>query len=82
MQLVSIRSEIGHMRRQILSQRKQMQQLQREGIPTGSSEELLVRMQAKVDELVVERDRLAGEQRRKYPGTNKAINGPIERRFR
>ena len=47
-----------------------------------SAEELLARMQTKVDELVVERDRLVGEQRRKYPGTNKAINGPIERRFR
>ena len=82
MQLVNIRGEIGHMRRQILRQRKQIQQLQREGIPTRSSEELLVRMQAKVDELVVERDRLVGEQRRKYPATNKPINGPIERRFR
>jgi hypothetical protein len=28
------------------------------------------------------RDRQVGEQRRKYPGTNKVINGPIERRFR
>jgi len=29
-----------------------------------------------------ERDRLVGEQRKKYPGTNKVINGQIERRFR
>jgi hypothetical protein len=29
-----------------------------------------------------ERDRLVGDQRRKYPGTDKVINGPIERRFR
>ncbi len=39
-------------------------------------------MQAKVDELCTERDRQLGERRRKYPGTNKVINGPIERRFR
>ncbi len=39
-------------------------------------------MQAKVDGLCVERDRRVGEQRKKYPGTNKVINGPIERRFR
>jgi len=43
---------------------------------------LLVRMQAKVDRLCEERDRLVGDQRRKYPGTDKVINGPIERRFR
>jgi hypothetical protein len=36
----------------------------------------------KVDDLCAERDRLVGEGRQKYPGTNKAINGPIERRFR
>lgn len=47
-----------------------------------AAEELLGRMQGKVDGLCVERDRLIGEQRRKYPGTNKVINGPIERRFR
>jgi hypothetical protein len=39
-------------------------------------------MQTKVDGLCAERDRQAGEQRRKYPGTSKTINGPIERRFR
>jgi hypothetical protein len=70
------------MRRQILRQRKEIQDLQRAGIPTKSGEELLERMQAKVDGLCVERDRQVGEQRKKYPGTNKVINGPIERRFR
>jgi hypothetical protein len=55
---------------------------QRAGIPTNSAQELLERMQAKVDGLCIERDRQVGEQRRKYPGTNKVINGPIERRFR
>jgi len=56
--------------------------LQRAGISTKSAEELLVRMQAKIDGLCAERDRQVGEQRRKYPGTNKVINGPTERRFR
>jgi hypothetical protein len=38
---VDIRSEIEHMRRQILRQRKEIQDLQRAGIPTKSAEELL-----------------------------------------
>ena len=82
MQLSAVRSEIEHMRRQILRQRREIQDLQKAGIPTKSAEELLERMQAKVDSLCVERDRQVREQRRKYPGTNKVINGPIERRFR
>jgi hypothetical protein len=84
MGLDAIRNEIEHMRRQILRQRKEIQALQRAGIPTKSAEELLERMQAKVDGLCVERDRQVREQRVKYPGTNKVINGPrpIERRFR
>jgi hypothetical protein len=77
-----IRNEIEHMRRQIQRQRKEIQTLQRAGISTGSAEELLGRMLAKVDELCAERDRKVGEDRRKYPGTNKVINGPIERRYR
>jgi len=80
--LTDIRAEIEHMRRQILRQRREIRDLQRAGIPTKSAEELLGRMLAKVDELCVERDRQLGEQRQKYPGTNKVINGPIERRFR
>jgi hypothetical protein len=82
MELSYIRNEIEHMRRQILRQRKEIQDLQRAGISTKSGEELLERMQAKVDGLCVERDRQVGAQRKKYPGTNKVINGPIERRFR
>jgi hypothetical protein len=39
-------------------------------------------MLAKVDGLCTERDRQVREQRVKYPGTDKVINGPIERRFR
>jgi hypothetical protein len=82
MQLSSIRAEIEHMRRQIHRQRREIGDLQRAGIPTGSAEQLLARMLSKVDELCVERDRQVGEERRKYPGTNKVINGPIERHFR
>jgi hypothetical protein len=80
MQLEAIRSEIEHMRRQIHRQRGEIRQLQRAGIPTTSAEALLARMLSKVDDLCAERDRL-GEARRKYPGANKVINGPIERRF-
>ena len=82
MDLSFIRGEIDQMRRQILRQRKEIQDVQRAGISTTSAEELVGRMQTKVDGLCAERDRLIGEQRRKYPGTNKVINGPIERRFR
>jgi hypothetical protein len=82
MDLSTIRSEIENRRRQIFRQRKEIQALQRAGISTTSAEELLGRMLAKVDELCAERDRMVGEQRVKYPGTNKAIHGPIERRFR
>jgi hypothetical protein len=39
-------------------------------------------MHAKVDGLCAERDRQVCEERRKYRGTNKVINRPIERRFR
>jgi hypothetical protein len=76
------RGQIAHMRRQILRQRREIRDLQRAGIPTTSAEELLGRMQSKVDELCTERDRQLGERRRKYPGTDKIIQGPIERRFR
>jgi hypothetical protein len=82
MELTAIRAEIEHLRRQILRQRREIRDLQRAGIPTTSAEELLGRMQSKVDELCAERDRQLGEQRRKYPGTDKVIHGPIERRFR
>jgi hypothetical protein len=82
MQLPAGRAEIEHMRRQIHRQRREIRDLQQAGISTISAEELLARMLTKVDNLCAERDRLVGEGRRKYPGTNKAINGPIERRFR
>ena len=82
MQLEAIRAEIEYMRRHIARQRSDIRTLQRVGISTASAVELLDRMLAKVDGLCAERDRLVGEQRRKYPGTNKVINGPAERRFR
>jgi hypothetical protein len=82
MDLTAIRAEIEHMRRQILRQRREIRDLQRAGIVTASAEQLLGRMQSKVDELCTERDRQLGEQRRKYPGTDKVVHGPIERRFR
>jgi len=66
----------------VLRQRREIRDLQRAGIPTKSAEELLARMLLKVDELCADRDQLVGEQRIKYPGTNKGINGPSERRFR
>ena len=80
--LAYLRKEIEHMRRQVLRQRSEIKQLQRAGIPTESAEELLERMQTKVDGLCTERDRQVKEQKLKYPGTDKVINGPIERRFR
>ena len=81
MGLDAIRNEIEHMRRQILRQRREIKDLQRAGIPTKSADELLARMETKVDDLCGSRDRLLGEQRRKDPGSDKVINGPIERRL-
>ena len=51
-----IRAEIELMRRQIVRHRKEIQDLWRAGIATKSADELLVRMQAKVDGLCEERD--------------------------
>jgi hypothetical protein len=82
MDIPQLRTEIENRRRQIERQWREIRDLQRAGRSTGSAEELLARMLAKIDELCAERDRQVGEGRRKYPGTNKAINGPIERRFR
>jgi hypothetical protein len=82
MGLDAIRLEIEHMRRQITRQRKDIASLQKAGINSSSAEAMLARMQDKVDGLCVERDRLVGLERRKYPGTNKVINGtPAARRM-
>lgn len=77
-----LRSEIERMRYQIGRQRREIRDLQRAGIPTKPAEELLERMQAKVDGLCAERDRQRREQAIKYPGTDKPIRGAIERRVR
>jgi hypothetical protein len=82
MDLAHLGTEIENRRRQIERQRREIRDLQRAGVSTVSAEELLARMLAKVDELCAERDRRVGEERRKYPGTSKVINGPTERRFR
>jgi hypothetical protein len=82
MDLAHLRTEIESRRRQIERQLREIRDLQRAGISTISAVALLGRMLVKVDELCLERDRKAAEERRKYPGTNKVINGPIERRFR
>jgi hypothetical protein len=64
------------MRYQMSRQRKEIQSLQRAGISTLPAEALLARMQATVDNLCAQRDTLVGEQRIRYPGTNKVIKGP------
>jgi hypothetical protein len=71
-----IRAEIERMRQQISRQRKDIQSLQRAGISTLPAEAPLARMQATVDKLCAERHKLVGEQRIRYPGTNKVIKGP------
>jgi hypothetical protein len=62
-----VRSEIERMRGQVSRQRKEILQLQRAGIATVSAEALLERMQAKIDELCVQRDDLKKGQ----PGPTK-----------
>lgn len=79
MNLEHLRVEIERMRVQIRRQRVDMRKLQHAGIGTASAEALLERMQTKVDELCAERDRLVGDTRVKYAGTNKVIRGPSER---
>jgi hypothetical protein len=75
MRLDYIRNEIKHMRGKIARQRGEIRQLARAGIATAAAEALLARMLDKVDALGAERDRLVGEQRVKYPGTDKFIRG-------
>jgi hypothetical protein len=82
MDIAHLRTEIESRRRQIERQRREIRDLHRAGINAVSAEELLARMLAQVDELCVERNRKVGEERRKYPGTDKVINGTTERRFR
>jgi hypothetical protein len=55
-----LRSEIEQ---QISRQRKEILQLQRAAVSTASVEALLTRMQAKVEGLCTESDRLKGQER-------------------
>ena len=57
-----VRFEIEHMRAQVGRQRREILQLQRAGISTAAAELLLGRMQAKIEGLCDERDRLKKEQ--------------------
>ena len=68
-----IKSEIERMRVQLSRQRKEIQQLERAGIPTASAEILLGRMLVKVEGLRDERDRLKAEQPHAMQG--KVIGG-------
>jgi len=63
MNLQDTRKEIERMRTQVLRQRKDIQSLEKAGISTKSAYELLERMQAKIDQLCAERDRMVGEER-------------------
>lgn len=67
-----LRSETERMRGQIGRQRKEILQLQRAGIGTASAESLLGRMQAKVDDLVAQRDEL---KKAAPPETRKRVLG-------
>lgn len=62
MGLDHVRSEIEHMRVQVGRQRREILQLQKAGIPTGSAEVLLQRMLEKIDGLCAERERLKAER--------------------
>ncbi|WP_375780471.1 hypothetical protein ACE103_17675 [Bradyrhizobium sp. ma5] len=53
-----LRAEIERMRVQVSRQRKEILQLHRAGIPTGSAEALLQRMSDKIDNLCAERDKM------------------------
>lgn len=82
MNLENTRREIERMRTQVRRQRKDIQSLENAGISTNSAYELLERMQAKIDDLCVDRDRMVEEKRVKYSGTNKTIRGAQQLRLR
>jgi hypothetical protein len=79
MDLADLRTESENRRRQVERQRREIRGLRRARISAVSAEELLGRILAKVGELCAERDRKVDKERRKYPGTNKVINGTTER---
>jgi hypothetical protein len=59
-----IKAEIRRTRLQVLRQRNEIMQLQRDDLPTTSAEALLNRMLDKIDDLCAERNRLKREQPR------------------
>jgi hypothetical protein len=63
MTLQFICAEIERLRLQIRRQQKEVLTLQRSGVGTASAELLLARMQASVDALCINRDKLLGGQR-------------------
>jgi hypothetical protein len=71
MGLEHVRREIEHMRVQVSRQRKEILQLQRAGISTASAELLLGRMDAKIDDLCAQRDRLKKER----PAERRVLGG-------
>lgn len=82
MDLNRIREELRQMRRQILRQRKEIQNLQRDGLPTAAAEELLARMELRVAALCEERVRQVEDQRQKNAGAKKVLKRPFDRRLR
>jgi hypothetical protein len=68
-----IRGEIERMRVQVGRQRKEILQLQKAGISTGSAEALLERMLAKIDDLCATRDQLKASI--PHPSKGKALGG-------
>lgn len=79
MDLAEIRADIAQRQQRILAQRKEILALHKAGKSTSEAEALLARMLDKIDELGRQRDRLRGDELRKYPGTNKVIRGAQRR---
>lgn len=61
MDLNFLRAEIARLRTQVRYQRRDIQKLSRAGLSTASAEELLARMESRIDELCETRDRKVGE---------------------
>ncbi len=61
MDLNFLRAEIARLRTQVRYQRRDIQTLSRAGLSTASAEELLARMESRIDELCEKRDRKVGE---------------------
>jgi hypothetical protein len=78
-----IRAEIAHMRIQVIRQKRGIRELEEANISTESAVALLQRMEAKVEGLCADRDRLVNEEKLKGPSyaSGKRIYGtPSQRR--